>query len=367
MIPKLVFENIRHRFMRTVLSTLLIGIPVMLILIIVGLSHGLVDDSKKRQRGIGADIAVRAPGSSVMSMSGATIPEELIAKLGKRPHIAEAMGTVNQSSGGLLEIVTGIDPPVFDRMSGGFQFIEGHGLKNPNDMILDRYYADQRHLHAGDQFDSIHRKWNIAGIVQPGKLSHVFVKIDVLQDLFSTNGMVSSVYLKVDDPRNINQAIESLKNDPTLKEYPILAMQDLIDLTSVDRVPYLSSFLNVIIGLCLVISFAVVSLSMYMAVLQRTREIGILKAIGASKTFIMTLIVAESLLMALGGAVLGILFSFGSRWALLKFVPSSLPQAIVPEWWPVATLVVVIAAILGAFYPGLAAARHDPIEALSYE
>jgi putative ABC transport system permease protein len=366
-IAKLVFENIRHRIMRTVLSILLIGIPVLLILIIAGLSHGLVDDSKNRARGIGADIAVRAPGSSVMSMSGATIPEQLITKLAVRPHVAMAMGTVNQSVGGLLEIVTGIDPKIFDRMSGGFDFIEGHGLEKPDDILVDRYYAEQHHVHAGSRLVLMHREWNVAGIVKPGKLSHVFVHMSVLQDLFSTKGMVSCVYLKVDEPRNIDVAVKGLSTDPTLKEYPILRMQDLIDLTSVDNVPYLSSFLNVIIGLCIVISFAVVSLSMYMAVLQRTREIGILKAIGASKTFILTLIVLESLIMAIGGAILGIIFSFGSRFLLLKFVPSSLPQAIVPIWWPIATLVVIVAAILGACYPGLSAARHDPIEALSYE
>jgi putative ABC transport system permease protein len=366
-IAKLVFENIRHRVMRTVLSILLIGIPVMLILIIVGLSYGLVDDSKNRARGIGADIVVRAPNSSLMSMSGATIPEQLIAKLATRPHVTMAMGTVNQSAGGPLDIVTGIDPDAFNRMSGGFEFIEGHRLRKPDDMLLDRYFAEQKHLHAGDQIELIHRKWNVAGIVQPGKLSHVFVEMSVLQDLFSTKGMVSNVYLKVDDPRNINTVINALKADPTLKEYPVLAMQDLIDLTAVDRVPYLSSFLNVVIWLCVVISFAVVSLSMYMAVLQRTREIGILKAIGASKAFILNLIIVESLIMAIGGVILGILFSFGSRWLLLKFVPSSLPQAIVPIWWLIAGLVVVVAAVLGACYPGLTAARQDPIEALSYE
>jgi putative ABC transport system permease protein len=366
-IAKLVFENIRHRIMRTVLSILLIGIPVMLILIIVGLSYGLVDDSKNRARGIGADIAVRAPNSSVMSLSGATIPEQLTTKLATRPHVVMAIGTVNQSAGGVLDIVTGINPDAFNRMSGGFDFVEGHGLQKPDDIILDRYYAEQRHTRAGQQIELIHRKWNVAGIVEPGKLSHVFVEMSVLQDLFSTKGMISCVYLKVDDVKNINLVYDSLKADPTLQEYPILKMQDLIELTSVDRVPYLSSFLNVIIGLCVVISFAVVSLSMYMAVLQRTREIGILKAIGASKTFILNLIVVEALVMGVGGAVLGILFSFGSRWLLFRLVPSSLPQAIVPIWWSIATLVVIVAAILGACYPGIAAASHDPIEALSYE
>jgi putative ABC transport system permease protein len=144
-------------------------------------------------------------------------------------------------------------------------------------------------------------------------------------------------------------------------------MEEFTALISADHVPYLSSFIGVIVGISVIISFAVVALSMYMAVLQRTREIGILKAIGASKIFIVSLIVIESLIVGLGGTILGILFSYGARALLLKLVPSSLPQAIVVTWWPIAAGIVLGAAVLGALFPGLSAARHDPIEALAYE
>jgi putative ABC transport system permease protein len=56
-----------------------------------------------------------------------------------------------------------------------------------------------------------------------------------------------------------------------------------------------------------------------------------------------------------------------SRWLLAKFVPASLPQAIVPEWWPIAAGIAMGAAMLGALYPGILAARQDPIQALAYE
>jgi putative ABC transport system permease protein len=144
-------------------------------------------------------------------------------------------------------------------------------------------------------------------------------------------------------------------------------MEEVLDLISPDRVPYLSQFIAVIIGISVIISFAVVALSMYMAVLQRTREIGILKAIGASRSFILTLIIVEAFVVGFAGTVLGIIFSFGTRALLLKLVPSSLPQAIVYGWWPTAAGIVLGAALIGALYPGLSAARHDPIEALAYE
>jgi putative ABC transport system permease protein len=331
-IGKLVFENVRHKFMRTVLSVLLIAVPVTLILVIVGLSHGMVNDSKGRQRGVGADIILRPPNSSLMSASGTTIPEQLVAKLALYPHVTAAMGTVNQSAGGLSDSITGIDLEQMNRMSGGLTFNEGRTLRDPDDVLLDTYYAEQRHAKVGQSIKIGNHQWNVVGIVEPGKLSHIFCNIKVLQELYSTTGMISQIYLKLDDPKNTDAVIQELKQ--TLKDYPIFSMQELLDLISPDKVPYLSQFIAVIIGISVVISFAVVALSMYMAVLQRTREIGILKAIGASRSFILTLIVAESIVL---------------------------------EWWPIAAGIVLGAALLGALFPGLSAARHDPIEALAYE
>ncbi len=351
--------------MPTLLSVFLIGVPVTLILILVGLSDGLINDSKRRANGVGADVIVRPPNSNIMSFSGSTIPEQLVPKLAAYPHVVMATGTVNQSAGGLFETVTGIDYASFEKMSGGFDFVEGHGFRAPDDLIVDRYYADQKRWHAGTRVRLINRDWNLVGVVQPGKLSHIFVEIGVLQELYGASHMLSVVYLKVDDERNIKPLIARLNQ--TLNGYPVFSMKDFISLTSVNNVPALNTFISVIIGIAVLIAFAVVCLSMYMAVLQRTREIGILKAIGASKSFVLRTILAEAFLMGVGGTVLGILLSFGSRWVLQKFVPSSLPQAIVVGWWARAGLIALGAALLGALYPGLSAARQDPIKSLSYD
>jgi putative ABC transport system permease protein len=365
MIAKLVVENVRHRPIPTLLSILLIAVPVTLILILVGLSHGLVNDSQRRALGVGADIVLRAPNSTLITMSLANIPEEMVPKLATFPHVALATGVVTQSAGGPFEAVTGIDPVAFDKMSGGFEYVAGHTFQAPGDIILDRYYADQKKAHVGGKIHLIGRDWNVAGVVEPGKLSHIFLPIGVLQALFSTPHMISQVYLKLDNPNNTEAVIADLKSQ--LKDYPIYSMRELIAMTSVDAIPMLSTFTNVIIGIGVLIAFVVVCLSMYMAVLQRTREIGILKAIGAPKAYILQIILAEALIMGLGGTVLGILMSYGTRALLHRLVPSSLPQAIVYEWWPIAGGIALGAALLGALYPGLSAAQKDPIAALSYE
>jgi putative ABC transport system permease protein len=63
----------------------------------------------------------------------------------------------------------------------------------------------------------------------------------------------------------------------------------------------------------------------------------------------------------------GVVLSFAARGLIVALVPASLTQAIVPEWWPIAGIIALVGALLGALYPGLRAARQDPIEALAYE
>jgi len=102
-------------------------------------------------------------------------------------------------------------------------------------------------------------------------------------------------------------------------------------------------------------------------VLERTREIGVLKALGASPGYILNILLRETTLLAIGGSVLGIALAYVTRFAIARLVPGSLIQDIVYVWWPIAAGLAIVGALLGAVYPGLKAARQDAIEALAYE
>jgi putative ABC transport system permease protein len=106
---------------------------------------------------------------------------------------------------------------------------------------------------------------------------------------------------------------------------------------------------------------------MYTAVIERTREIGILKALGAKPFTIVNMLVREAVVLAMTGCVIGIFLSFVVRQAISNFMPASLTVIPVPEWWPKAAAIALTGALLGAIYPGLKAARQDAIEALAYE
>ena len=364
MIFKLVWENVRHRPLRTMLSVLLIAVPVTLILTLIGLSHGFMEDSQKRQAGVGADILFKGTGAELMSFSAATLSDKFVDLLAKEPHVALATGTVVAPIGG-FDSLTGIDPAAFEKMSGGFVYDEGQTFRGPDDILIDTYAATQRKAHLGSTIHELNHDWHVVGIVEPGKLAHLFVQAKVLQELNGNPGKVSQIYLKLDDPRNTQAVIEALKTK--YDGYRLWAMAEMQSLLSVDNIPLLRSFIRVVVGIGVVIGFAVVSLSMYMAVLQRTREIGILKSLGATKSFVMGLILAEAFCLGLGGTIFGIVLSYGSRYIMHAVAPASLPQAIVYSWWPRAGAIAMGAALLGALYPGMLAVKQDPIEALAYE
>jgi putative ABC transport system permease protein len=362
---KLVFENLRHRPLRTMLSTLLISVSVTLILTLVGLSFGLSEESQSRQSGVGADIVIRgSTASSVINFSPASIPERAIQVIEQQPHVKLATGTTMHSVDFPL-VATGVDLAKFNAMSGGFTYLAGGPLQKPGDVLIDKSYAQQKEKHVGDSISLMNHDWHIAGIIDTGKLTRVAVSLKELQQLDDVQGKVAQIYVKLDDPANTAAVIQELKK--LMPSYDIRSMQEYLDGFSIASIKGVKPFLTVMIGVGVFSGFITVWLSMYMVVLQRTREIGILKSLGASKTFIMGIIEMEALIIGFTGTIVGILLSFVAYWFISHFVPASIPMLIKPLWWPIAAVIALVASALGALYPGLSAARHDPIEALAYE
>jgi putative ABC transport system permease protein len=146
-----------------------------------------------------------------------------------------------------------------------------------------------------------------------------------------------------------------------------ISMKDLQSQFSVNNIPELRAFIAVITTMAVIVGFLVVFLSMYTAVIERTREIGILKALGAKPVTIVDILIREAVVLALAGCMIGIILSFGSKSLITGMMPASLRVVDVPDWWPIAAAIALGGALLGAIYPGLKAARQDAIEALAYE
>lgn len=365
MVNKLVIENLKFRPVRSFLSVAAIALEVVMILTIVGLSRGTLAESQRRQRGIGADIIIRPRGSSALSFSAAPIPEAMSGWIENNvPHVTHAAGMIIQPLEG-ISTMAGVDLQNFEKLSGPFRFRAGRAFRGGDEVIVDSYYAKQNNLAPGSKVKLMNRQWTVSGVIEEGKLSRVIGPMKVIQDLTGNTGKISQIYVKVDKPENVAATIRFLKGK--LEGYPIYSMEEFISLFSVNNTPGLKAFIGVVIGLSVIIGFLVVFLSMYTAVLERTREVGILKALGASPAFIVGVLLRETAILALVGSVAGVILSYGTRWLIVTLVPASLGSEVAPDWWPISAGIALAGALLGAAYPGLRAARQDPIEALSYE
>jgi len=186
-----------------------------------------------------------------------------------------------------------------------------------------------------------------------------------MQDLIGAGGKASIFFLKLGDPANADGVVGEIKRVPGMETYVASSMAYYLSMMTVSHLPGLSAFIAVVIAISVAIGFIVIFQAMYTAVMERTREIGILKSLGASKLYIVNVILRETTSLAIAGIVLGILISLAARAAIDS--RSTLRVVITGGWLLRTTVIAMIGAILGALYPALRAAQKDPIEALAYE
>lgn len=369
MMNKMIVANLAHRPLRSLISIVAIALEVTLILLIVGLSVGILNDSRSRQEGIGADIIVLPPGSSnIVGVTGAPAPMKVADILGKLPHVKVSSPVVmHLSAAGTVELIFGIDLKSYEALGSPFRYLNGGPFQGDQEVLVDDIFARSEHVKAGDTIDIVNQPFKIAGVVEHGKGSRKFVPIHTLQDLTGAQDKASAFYLKLDDPNNVATVVDEIKNVPGMSTYVTRPMKEYLSMMTPENTPGLGSFINVVVGVSLIIGFMVIFQAMYTAVMERTREIGILKSIGASKFYIVNVILRETGLLAIAGIVVGIAFSEGVRMFVLgRFFPL-LRVEITGNWIVKATIISIVGALLGAIYPAIKAARKDPIEALAYE
>jgi putative ABC transport system permease protein len=173
------------------------------------------------------------------------------------------------------------------------------------------------------------------------------------------------LYIKADDAANVATLVDELKNFRGMSTYVVQSMSEYLSTFTPEKIPMLSTFINIVIGISVTIGFIVIFQAMYAAVMERTREIGILKSLGASRMYIVNVILRETTVLAIGGIIAGIVASFAVS-AIIR-QRTTLPVHITSGWVLRAIIIAIVGAILGAIYPAFKAAQKDPIDALAYE
>ena len=363
---KMIVSNLVHRPIRSLISIVAVAVEVTLILLIVGLALGILDDNKERQKGTGADILVRPPGSANFSaFSSAPVSVKIGDIIAKQPHVAVVCPVVMQTTNN-IEIVTGIDAR-FEELGGPLRYLEGGAFEGPYDMLVDDYVAAAEKLHPGKIVKSLNHDFRVSGVIPHGRGSRRYIPMQTLQDLIGMQNKATLFYVKLDDPHNDTLVAQEIKSIPGMENYNVMTISQWLAIMSPDNIPGLSMFIKVVIGVAMVIGFIVIFQSMYTAVMERTREIGILKSLGASKAYVVRVILRETLLLATAGILVGFVFSMAGRAGIIHSFPTLRILPITWKWALYATLIAVGGAMLGAIYPAFKAAQKDPIDALAYE
>lgn len=365
---RMIVANLLQRPMRSLISVVAIALEMALILLIVGLCIGFVNDSRRRQAGIGADVIVMPPGSSfIVGLTGAPMSIKVGDILSRLPHVRSVAPVITQvSTQGAVEVIAGIDLRSYESMSGPFHYLSGGPFEHPDDVLVDDLFARSKHVQVGDKIEILTHEFRVAGIVEQGKGARKFLQLGVMQDLMGAQGKASLFYLKLNRPSDADEVVDEIRHVPGMSKYVASSMSYYLSMMTPENFPGLTSFIDVVVGISVTIGFIVIFQAMYTAVLERTREIGILKAIGASKFYIVNLILRETVLLAVGGILVGIVFSLAVRAAIHSRLPT-LPLVVNLHWVLWATLIALVGALAGAFYPALKAAQKDPIDALAYE
>ena len=365
---RMILANLAHRPIRSLISVIAIAVEVTLILVIVGFSLGMLNDSKQRQAGIGADVMVQPPGASaLMGVSSAPVPIKVADVLRKLPHVQVVSPVIMQlSTSGALEVLSGIDLDTYNQLGAPFRYIAGGPFDKPDEVIVDDYAASSQNLHVGSAITALNHEFHVCGIVEHGKGSRKFFPIQTLQDLLGAQGKASIFYVKADDAANSDLVAKEIRSVPGLQQYTVRSMREYLSMLTPESLPGLNKFIDVVVGVSMVIGFIVIFQAMYTAVMERTREIGILKSLGASKFYIVNVVLRETILLAILGTILGIIISFAASHAIVgRF--RTLPVVIQTNWIGYAVIIAIVGAILGALYPAYKAAQKDPIDALAYE
>jgi len=355
--------NLAVRPLRCFLTILAIAIQVVLILMIVGLTSGVLWEWGKRVEGVGADLLVQPPNSSIFfAFSSAVMPESLGDQIEKLPDVDEVAPTLILSDPKTLMIIYGIDYKRFNALSRGFIFRSGRAFQAPDEVLADDIIAQTRHLKVGDTVTLVNRPFRISGIVAHGKGARFFIQLKTGQDMVGADKRVSMFFVRSKGDTEGTRA-EILKLDPQNR---IRSMLEYVTLMSSSNLPELKPFIRTMVGLGIVISFLVVLLNTHTLVMERTREIGILKALGFSRLDVVKMLLGETVVLTIVGSLVGIGITFLTE-AILKQTNPSVSILLTPGWVVGSIGLALLGAAAGATIPALRASSYDPVEALAYE
>jgi putative ABC transport system permease protein len=363
-VDSLVISNIRQRPLRSAISVLGVALGVTLVMLFTGLSRGMSDDLQRRSANVRAEIIFARPGSVQATSTTANLSTKYVDLLKQIDGVEAAVPVIRHfyASGVWgVDLVEGVDWDAFTKMSN-IRLVQGRGPQAFDEIVIDETKAKRNHPVGSSLKLFGDKEFRVVGIYAPESGARAKLSLEAMQSFLEAPGKCTYVMVKVRNPaeqiavaRRIDQELPGNKVQFTRDFFPSVE----------SSIPGLAIFMRVLVALAAVVSALVVMLAMHTTITERTREIGILKAMGASRRYIISEIEREALMISFMGLVVGFALAALAGFFIHKATGLIFEFGL---WWALtAAIIGLVGGALGAFYPAARAANLDPVNALAYE
>lgn len=364
---ELVLANLKVRPFRTLISVIGVALGVVLVVMFTGLATGMANDMAKRASNWKAEIVFTRPGAMELTGSNASVSTAYVDRLMQIEGVESTVPVIRyvspDTSGrwGITQL-DGVEWAPFAAMNE-MSIIEGREATANDEVILDQRRLEEDWVMVGDSLPLFGGKvYKIVGVFSPPSGARIKMSLAAMQDALEAPNKCTFILVKIRDGQD--ESVVADRINETLPGNKINLTSDLI-IDAQDRIPVLQTFLRVLVGLGAFVSTIFVLLSMYTTITERRKEIGILKSLGAPKSFIIRSIEGEAFMIGILGVVLGIVVAFVSSFVIGRTF--DLAFEFTAGWIATATGIALLGSLIGALYPAWRAATIDPVEVMANE
>ncbi|MFH1239869.1 MAG: ABC transporter permease [Candidatus Diapherotrites archaeon] len=387
-------RNLRHQRLRSFLTLAGVIIGVAAIVALISVGEGLQNAVLNEFESIGLNTIAVEPGSgdfleTALSRTLSENDVEIMKRIDGVEvvipfYYSNANAFYRKESSGVM--IIGFDPEYTEHLErmGYMKLLEGRML-DPNDrysFVIGENFAKNEfsnELGVKSRLEMGGKQFRIVGLLDEGGImmggsfgGMAWMHKDIVKSVFGVEDPMEIVVIakSQDDVKKVVAEIEyELEKDHGSKDFYVMSMEQMLE--GADMI--LGLIQLVLVGIA-AISLAVGGIgimnTMFMAVIERTREIGVMKAIGATNKKIRNMFILEAGFIGMVGGIIGALFGFGLA-LLIGFGSSvagfSLPVDVSPVLFIEALIFAMIVGMISGYIPAKRASELDPVEALHYE
>jgi len=335
-------------------------------MLFTGLARGMSNDLQRRASNVRAELMFMRPGAVQLTNMTANLDTGYVARLKEIEGVEDAIPVMRQfvagNKGFGIEQIDGVNWTDYSRVNGP-QIVAGQAPVANDEVVIDETKARSNNYKVGDKIKPFGKgEYRIVGVYAPESGARVKMTLAALQEAYEAPNKCTFIFVKARNPDQVSEVQRRI--NAQLPNNTVQLTREVF--TGLEKnIPYLGVFLRVLVGLAAVVSALVVMLAMYTTITERTREIGILKAMGASRGYIVGIIEKEAILISVVGLAAGFVVSLIAGYLIHRVY--GLLFEFTLTWALTAAAIGLIGGVLGALYPAWRASNLDPVNALAYE